>query len=227
MTSWEPDFFGRTIISNWQSNVFKKVYKCLTLQPCTSKKKFKKWSLLASTEQCDLKNNGIIWLRRSVHLCPVYWNEPEMWASSGVPGAISPLPLSSLAVTAKSLLQKSGLSDQHWSTHTHTMEKEARSETLREATLASTHLIEHKSQLHHFCTESTRSPTHGKTTVRWYSQLATPWELAVSHANGDQCTDSWICFPPKLLIIEMTSMWRGHSSQVTLIHLLSLLFPFD
>lgn len=111
--------------------------------------------------------------------------------------------------------------------HTHTMEKEACSETLCEATLASTHLIEHKSQLHHFCTESTRSPTHGKTTVRWYSQLATPWELAVSHANGDQCIDSWICFPPKLLIIEMTSMWRGHSSQVTLIHLLSLLFPFD
>lgn len=58
-----------------------------------------------------------------------------------------------------------------------------------------------QSQLHHFCTESTRSSTHGKTTVRWYSQLTTPWELAVSHANGDQCTDSWICFSPKLLII--------------------------
>lgn len=81
-----------------------------------------------------------------------------------------------------------------------------------------------QSQPRHFCTESTRSPTHGKTTVRWYSQLTTPWELAVSHANGDQCTDSWICFSPKLLIIETTLMWRGHSSQVTLIHLLSLCF---
>lgn len=58
-----------------------------------------------------------------------------------------------------------------------------------------------QSQLHHFCTESMRSSAHGKTTVRWYSQLSTPWELAVSHANGDQCTDSWICFSPKLLII--------------------------
>lgn len=61
-----------------------------------------------------------------------------------------------------------------------------------------------QSQRRHFCTESTRSPTHGKTTVRWYSQLVTPWELAVSHANGDQCTDSWICFFPELLIIEVT-----------------------
>lgn len=42
---------------------------------------------------------------------------PETRASFGVPGAISPLPLSSLAVTAKSLLRKSGLSDQHWSKH--------------------------------------------------------------------------------------------------------------
>lgn len=39
--------------------------------------------------------------------------QPETRASFGVPGAISPLPLSSLGVTAKSLLQKSGLSDQH------------------------------------------------------------------------------------------------------------------
>lgn len=43
--------------------------------------------------------------------------QPETRASFGVPGAISPLPLSSLGVTAKSLLQKSGLSDQHWSKH--------------------------------------------------------------------------------------------------------------
>lgn len=81
-----------------------------------------------------------------------------------------------------------------------------------------------QSQFYHFCTESRRSPTHGKTTVRWYTQLTTPWELAVPHANGDQCTDRWICFSPKLLIIWTTLMLRGHSTQVTLTHLLSLCF---
>lgn len=45
------------------------------------------------------------------------------------------------------------------------------------------------------------APTHGKTTVRWYSGIRTPPELALSRANSDQCTDSWICFPPKLLIV--------------------------
>lgn len=114
------------------------------------------------------------------------------------------------------------------STETNTMERRGGcSETLHTwgVRCASTHLIEHKvSSTAAAAQESTRSPTHGKTTVRWYSQLATPWELAVSHANGDQCTGSWICFSPKLLIIEVTLMWRGHSSQVTLIHLLSLCF---
>lgn len=95
---------------------------------------------------------------------------------------------------------------------------------LHKAATASTRLIGLKSQLHHFCTESARSPTHGKTTVRWYSQPVTPWELAVSGANGDQCAGSWICFPPKLLITEVTLMWRGHFSQVTLIHLLAPCF---
>lgn len=98
------------------------------------------------------------------------------------------------------------------------------SATLHKAATASTRLIGLKSQLHHSCKESTRSPTHGKTTVRWYSQPATPWELAVSCAHGDQRTGNWICFPPKLLIIEVTLMWRGRFSQVTLIHLLSPCF---
>lgn len=98
------------------------------------------------------------------------------------------------------------------------------SATLHKAATASTRLIGLKSQLHHSCKESTRSPTHGKTTVRWYSQPATPWELAVSCAHGDQRTDNWICFPPKLLIIEVTLMWRGRFSQVTFIHLLSPCF---
>lgn len=138
-----------------------------------------------STDQCFC----VLCIEWTSHL-------PEMWASFGVPGAISPLPLSSLAVTAKSLLQKSGLSDQHWNKHN----GEA---VLRLCTGSDgfNTFNRTQSQLHHFCTGSTRSPTHGKTTVRWYSQLTTPWELAVSHANGDQCTDSWICFSPKLLII--------------------------
>lgn len=163
---------------------------------------------------------------------------PETRASFGVLGAISPLPLSSLAVTAKSLLWKSGLSDQHWSNHNGEVVVVVvvavrggggalLSVTLHKAATASTRLIGLKSQLHHFCKESTRSPTHGKTTVRWYSQPTTPWELAVSCASGDQRTGNWICFPPKLLIIEVTLMWKGHFSQVTLIHLLSpCLFPF-
>lgn len=132
-------------------------------------------------------------------LCIEQGSHPsETWASFGVLGAISPLPLSSLAVTAKSLLQKSGLSDQHWNKHNG--EKGA---VLRLCTGSDGFNTFNRTQsrLHHFCTESTRSPTHGKTTVRWYSQLTTPWELAVSHANSDQCTGSWICFSPKLLII--------------------------
>lgn len=64
----------------------------------------------------------------------------EMWASFGVLGAISPLPLSSLAVTAKSLLQKSGLSDQHWNKHN----GEGLFGDFAQAAMASTHLIEHK-----------------------------------------------------------------------------------
>lgn len=65
---------------------------------------------------------------------------PEMWASFGVLGAISPLPLSSLAVTAKSLLQKSGLSDQHWSKHN----GEGLFWDFAQTAMASTHLIELK-----------------------------------------------------------------------------------
>lgn len=43
---------------------------------------------------------------------------PVKAASSGVLGAISPMPLSSLAVTAKSVLQKRGLANQHRNKHT-------------------------------------------------------------------------------------------------------------
>lgn len=130
---------------------------------------------------------------------------PEMWASSGVPGAISPLPLSSLAVSAKSLLQKSGLSDQHRRKHNGA----GPLGDFAHGGDGFNTFNRTQSQHQHFCTESTRSPAHGKTTVRWYSQLATPWELAVSHANGDQCTDRWICFSPKLLIIWMIAVRRA------------------
>lgn len=98
--------------------------------------------------------------------------------------------------------------------------------TLHKAATPSTRLIGLQSQLHHYCKESTRSPTHSKTTVRWYSQPATPWELAASCASGDQRAGNRICFPPKLLIIEVTLMWRGHFSQVTLVHLLAPCFVF-
>lgn len=81
-----------------------------------------------------------------------------------------------------------------------------------------------QSQLHHCCTESTRSPTHGKTTL-WGDTLSSQrhesWQSLMPTVTS---ADSWICFSPKLLIIEMTPMWRGHSSQVTLIHLLSVCF---
>lgn len=65
---------------------------------------------------------------------------PEMWASSGVLGAISPLPLSSLAASAKSLLQDSGLSDQHRNQHN----GEESLGDFAQAAMASTRLIEHK-----------------------------------------------------------------------------------
>lgn len=96
--------------------------------------------------------------------------------------------------------------------------------SFEQAATASTHLMELKVNSAAPSRREPQSPTHGETTVRWYSQLATPWELAVSHANGDQCTGSWICSTPKLLITDMTLMWRGHSSQVTSIHLLSPCF---
>lgn len=82
-----------------------------------------------STDQCFC----VLCIEWTSHL-------PEMWASFGVPGAISPLPLSSLAVTAKSLLQKSGLSDQHWNKHN----GEGPFWDFAQAAMASTHLIEHK-----------------------------------------------------------------------------------
>lgn len=156
---------------------------------------------------------------------------PETRASFGVPGAISPLPLSSLAVTAKSLLRKSGLSDQHWSKHNGEVAAAAEAQgggavvcdfaqgsdgfnTFNRTQKPAPPLLHRERE----------EPDACKTTVRWYSQPVTPWELAVSRANGDQCARSWICFPPKLLITEVTLMWRGHFSQVTLIHLLAPCF---
>lgn len=143
-----------------------------------------------------------------------------MWASFGVLGAISPLPLSSLAVTAKSLLQKPGLSDQHWNKHN----GEGRLFwDFAQAAMASTHLIEHK-------VSSTTAAQRAQGAQRMARQL---WGDTLSSQRHESwqslmptvtSAHSWICFPPKLLIIEMTLMWRGHSSQVTLIHLLSLCF---
>lgn len=137
MTSWGPDYFKLFQIGSQVSSKSSEVYKCPTLPPSTSKKnKYK-------SEQWHLQNNGIIFTdQRFCVLCiERASHKPEMWASFGVLGAISPLPLSSLAVTAKSLLQKPGLSDQHWNKHN----GEGRLFwDFAQAAMASTHLIEHK-----------------------------------------------------------------------------------
>lgn len=60
--------------------------------------------------QCaDLQSPG---LTTAESLFP-FSGSPVKAASSGVLGVISPMPLSSLAVTAKSELQKRGLANQH------------------------------------------------------------------------------------------------------------------
>lgn len=103
---------------------------------------------------------------------------PEMWASSGVLGAISPLPLSSLAVTAKSLLQKSGLSDQHWNKHN----GDGLFRDFAQAAMASTRLIEHK-------VSSTASAQRARGAERMARQL---WGDTVS----SQRHESWQCLMP-------------------------------
>lgn len=88
---------------------------------------------------CEFWNNEFNHMHWS--FCVVCVSDlPEMWASSGVLGAISPLPLSSLAASAKSLLQDSGLSDQHRNQHN----GEESLGDFAQAAMASTRLIEHK-----------------------------------------------------------------------------------
>lgn len=69
-------------------------------------------------------------------------SSPVKTASSGVLGAISPMPLSSLAVTAKSVLQKRGLANQH--RNKHTMQAGLLRDLLKAAlTTAQFHVSEH------------------------------------------------------------------------------------
>lgn len=176
------------------------VCKYPTLQPSPNKKNKNKVVFTVVAEQCGFQNNSIIKLHWSVLLCSVYWmdlssawNVSLLWGSGCDLTTASVITCCDCQISAPEIRAlRPALKQTQW-----------RGAVLRLCTGSDgfNTFNRTQSQLHHFCTGSTRSPTHGKTTVRWYSQLTTPWELAVSHANGDQCTDSWICFSPKLLII--------------------------